>query len=64
MKDAGHLPVIKLKQLNRCILYVNFKMEVMEVLFLLEKLMQKGDYICKIELKDAYFLVPYKSMEM
>ena len=61
MKDAGHLPVIKLKQLNRCILYVNFKMEV---LFLLEKLMQKGDYICKIELKDAYFLVPYKSMGM
>ena len=36
----------------------------MEVLFLLEKLMQKGDYICKIELKDAYFLVPYKSMGM
>ena len=30
----------------------------MEDLFLLKEILQKNDYICKIDLKDAYFAVP------
>ena len=51
-KNGGHHPVINLKKLNQHIPYVHFKMEG---LVLLKELLQKVDYMCKINLKDAYF---------
>ena len=51
-KDSGHHPMINLKSLNHYIPYSYFKMEG---LFLLKKTLQEGDYMCKIDLKDAYF---------
>ena len=50
-KDSGHLPMTKLNKLNKHIPYIHFKMED---LFLLKEML-KGDYMCKIDLKDAYF---------
>ena len=47
-KGGGNRPDINLKDLNRFIPYKHFKMEGL----------QKGDYMCKIDLKDAYFSVP------
>lgn len=47
-KNSGHRPVINLKKLNCHIPYFFFFK--MEGLFLL-----KEDYMCKIDLKDAYF---------
>ena len=57
-KDTGYRPVINLKKLNRYIPYKHFKMEG---LFLLKEIIQKNDYMCKIDLKDAYFAVPLHS---
>ena len=53
-KDAGYRPVVNLKKLNRNIPYVHFKMEGLS---LLKELLSKGDYLCKLDLKDAYFTV-------
>ena len=57
-KDAGYRPVVNLKNLNWYIPYKHFKMEG---LFLLKEILQKSDYMCKIDLKDAYFAVPLHS---
>ena len=54
-KDGGNRPVINLKQLNAFIPYQHFKMEG---LHLLKEMMQEKDYMCKIDLKDAYFCLP------
>ena len=54
-KDGGQRPVINLKQLNAYIPYCHFKMEGLQNL---KYMLQKGDYICKLDLKDAYFSVP------
>ena len=54
-KDGGNRPVINLKQLNAFISYQHFKMEG---LHLLKEMMQEKDYMCKIDLKDAYFCLP------
>ena len=54
-KDSGFHPVINLRKLNKHIPYIHFKVEG---LFLLKELLLKGDYMCKIYLKDAYFLMP------
>jgi len=48
-------PVINLKGLNQKIQYLHFKMEG---LFLLKDVLQSGDLMCKLDLKDAYFAVP------
>lgn len=53
-KDTGHCPVINLKTLNRSLAYKHFEMEG---LFLLKEVLEKGDYMCEIYLKDAYFSV-------
>ena len=57
-KDTGHCPVINLKKLDWYIPYEHFKMEG---LFLLKEILQKNDYMGKIDLKDAYFAVPLLS---
>jgi len=54
-KDGGNRPVINLKQLNSFVVYQHFKMEG---LHLLKHLVQKEDWMIKIDLKDAYFTVP------
>ena len=53
-KDSGYRPVINLKKLNQNIPYIHFKMEGLS---LLKELLQKGDFLCKLDLKDAYFSV-------
>ena len=54
-KDGGHRPVINLKNLNSFIPYQHFKMEGLHYL---KYQSQEGDYMCKLDLKDAYFCVP------
>ena len=54
-KDGGNRPVINLKELNSHVTYQHFKMEG---LYLLKHLIQMGDWMIKVDLKDAYFSVP------
>ena len=54
-KDGGQGPVINLKKLNSFINAPHFKMEGIHTL---KSLLQKGDWLVKIDLKDAYFSVP------
>ena len=54
-KDGGFRPVINLKALNKFVPYEHFKMEG---LHFLRDILQQGDYMCKIDLKDAYFGIP------
>ena len=54
-KGGGNRPVINLKNLNSIISYLDFKMEG---LHLLKDLLKEKDFMCKIDLKDAYFCVP------
>ena len=54
-KDGENRPVINLKELNSYVTYQHFKMEG---LYLLKHLVQTGDWMIKIDLKDAYFTVP------
>lgn len=53
-KGWGQRPVMNLKHLNNHIPYNHFKMEG---LHLLKEMLQEGDYMCKINLKDPYFSV-------
>lgn len=53
-KDGGNRFVINLKELNFYIVYQYFKMEG---LYLLKYLIQMGDWMIKIDLKDVYFFV-------
>ena len=53
-KEGGHRPVINLKPLNGLIPYERFKMESIHML---KDLLRKGDYMVKIDLKDAYLTV-------
>ena len=54
-KDSGQRPVINLKNLNSFVEAPYFKMEGINTL---KSLLQKGDWLVKIDLKDAYFSVP------
>ena len=51
-KDSSQRPVINLKSLNQHIPYEHFKMEG---LHLLKNLLKEVDFLCKVDLKDAYF---------
>lgn len=54
-KDRGYRPVINLKDLNKHVPYQHFKMEGLNYLkFMLEE----GDFMCKLDMKDAYFSIP------
>ena len=59
-KDRGQRPVINLKQLNAYILYCHFKMEGLQNL---KYMLQKGHYMCKLDLKDAYFSIPLEKIQ-
>ena len=54
-KDGGNRPVVNLKPLNQYLVYEHFKMEATHML---RDLLRKGDFLVKIDLKDAYLTVP------
>ena len=49
-------PVINLKNLNPYIPYHHLKMESLQSL---RDILKKGDFMCKLDLKDAYFCIPF-----
>ena len=54
-KNGGNRPVINLNKLNNFIHCPHFKMEG---LFLVRELLSPKDWMCKVDLKDAYFSIP------
>ena len=54
-KDGGQRPVINLKSLNKFVYTEHFKMEGIHIL---RDLLRAGDWMTKVDLKDAYFMVP------
>ena len=54
-KDGGHRLVINLKSLNSFVDFQHFKIEGIRML---RDLLRKGDFLVKLDLKDAYFTVP------
>ena len=54
-KDGGQRPVINLKALNNFVIKEHFKMEGIHTL---KDLLRKGDWLAKIDLKDAFFSIP------
>lgn len=56
-KDGGMRPVIDLKSLNNYIPPHHFKMEGLHTL---RDLLKKGDWMTKVDLKDAYFMIPFQ----
>ena len=54
-KDGGQRPVINLKRLNNHVRSEHFKMESLHTV---KSLLQKGDWMTKVDLKDAFFMVP------
>ena len=53
-KDGGNQPAINLKHLNQFIPYQCFKMEGLHCL---RNILKMRNYMCKLDLKDAYFSV-------
>ena len=56
-KDGGQRPVINLKSLNKFVHTEHFKMEGIHVL---RDLLRAGDWMAKVDLKDAYFMLPIR----
>ena len=56
-RDGGNRFVVIMRNLNQFIPYQNLKMKS---LFCLHKSLQDGNYICKLNMKDAYFPVPLR----
>ena len=54
-KDEGQRPVINLKSVNRFVHTEHFKMEGIHIL---KDLLRAGDWMTKVDLKDAYYMVP------
>ena len=54
-RDGNSRPVINLKDLNILLQYDHFKMEGIH---LLRDILQPKDWLGKIDLKDAYFVIP------
>ena len=54
-KGGGQRPVINLKRLNHFVKSEHFKMEGLHTA---KALLQKNDWMAKIDLKDAFFMVP------
>jgi len=54
-KDGGQRPVINLKALNQFVQKQHFKMEGIHNL---KDLLQPGDWLGKVDLKDAFFTIP------
>ncbi len=54
-KDGSYRPVFNMKELNQFVQYEKLKMEGMPMLC---TLLEKNDWMTKIDLKDAYFCLP------
>ena len=54
-KDGRKRPVINLERLNQSVKTEHFKMEGIRML---KDLLRAGDWMAKIDLKDAYFMIP------
>ena len=54
-KDDGARPIINLKGLNTFVETVHFKMEGIHML---KDTLRLGDWMTKLNLKDAYFMIP------
>ena len=54
-KDGGQRPVINLKALNRLVNTEHFKMEGIHTV---KDLLKPGDWLAKVDFKDAYFAIP------
>ena len=54
-KDEENCPVVNFKPLKQCLVYEHFKIKGTHML---RDLLRKGDFLVKIELKDAYLTVP------
>ncbi|KAI9565203.1 reverse transcriptase [Daphnia sinensis] len=54
-KSGGFRPIINLKPLNKFVRYEHFKMEGLETV---KNLVRKGDWLVKLDLKDAYLTIP------
>ena len=54
-KGVGQRPIINLKYLNKFVKSEHFKMEGLHTV---KALLQKNDWMTKIDLKDAFFMVP------
>ena len=54
-KEGQMRPVLNLKSLNRFIYHRHFKMEGMHIV---RDLLQRGDWMTRINIKDAYFTIP------
>ena len=54
-KDGGTRPVVNLKRLNEYIVPHHFKMEGIHTL---RDLLRRNDWMTKVDLKDAYFMIP------
>ena len=54
-KDGGTRPIINLKRLNSFVHEVHFKMEGIHML---KDILKPGNWMTKIDLKDAYFTIP------
>jgi hypothetical protein len=53
-KDSGLCPVLNLKPLNKYVVYHKFRMETNPSIL---QHIQQGDWLCSLDLKDAYFHV-------
>ena len=60
-KDGGNWPTTNLKELKQNILFLHFKMESLQSLQTL--LQKKQVHVWKLDLKDAYLLVPLSQVE-
>ena len=54
-KDGTNRPVINPKQLNKHVRNMHFKMEGIPTLM---DILQQDDHMCKLDLKDTYFVIP------
>ena len=54
-KDGGQRPITNLKKLNSFVKPQHFKMESITML---KDTLKQGDYMTKVDLKDAYFMIP------
>lgn len=54
-KDGGMRPIVNLKQLNSFVETVHFKMESIQMV---KDILKQGDWMTKVDLKDAYFMIP------
>ena len=54
-KDGGFRPIVNLKKVNAAIPYNHFQMEGLKNV---QDLIEKGDYLVKIDLSDAFFSIP------